>query len=458
LITRLRADATATPARDGRVVLEEGHIRMAIGPLGPGLAATLARLADGGATEAELAAATRGAEDEQAILKMHMLLRRLDASGWLERVAPDEDGRPMATLRAIGHQVPPPPRPPAPDAAVVLSRFATLHAVDDGLVASSPQAPLSVAVAPPLAALLSELARPALPSELEDRPGLSAATARAALALLAHAQVVVAADTPEPDALAHWNPADLLFHTRSRAGTNVGGYGGTYRLEGRVAPVPAIKPATGATTQLPVPDLDGLDMPLGRALESRRSIRRHDDDAPITGPALGEFLYRCARVRAVFDDGHQELSSRPYPGGGAVYELELYPLVRHAAGLAAGLYRYEPQGHQLELVAQPGPKLSLLLEYGQRTAAMESPPQVLILIAARFARAMWKYESMAYALVLKDVGVMYQTMYLVATALGLAPCSLGGGNSVAFADAAGLDPYAETSVGEFVLGSAARIE
>jgi SagB-type dehydrogenase family enzyme len=201
-----------------------------------------------------------------------------------------------------------------------------------------------------------------------------------------------------------------------------------------------------------------LDMPLGHALETRRSVRRHDDAAPITAATLGAFLYRCARVRDVFHDGHQELSSRPYPGGGAVYELELYPLVHRAADLAPGLYRYDPRGHALEHVAEPGPKLSLLLGYGQRTAAMDAPPQVLILLAARFARAMWKYESMAYALVLKDVGVMYQTMYLVATAMGLAPCSLGGGNSVAFADAAGLDPYAETSVGEFVLGTPARME
>jgi hypothetical protein len=44
-------------------------------------------------------------------------------------------------------------------------------------------------------------------------------------------------------------------------------------------------------------------------------------------------------------------------------------------------------------------------------------------------------------------------MYLVATALGLAPCALGGGNSDAFAAAAGTDYYAESTVGEFVLGS-----
>jgi SagB-type dehydrogenase family enzyme len=60
---------------------------------------------------------------------------------------------------------------------------------------------------------------------------------------------------------------------------------------------------------------------------------------------------------------------------------------------------------------------------------------------------------MAYAAVLKDVGVLYQTMYLVATAMGLAPCALGGGDSDLFAAAIGGDYYAEASVGEFLLGS-----
>jgi hypothetical protein len=37
--------------------------------------------------------------------------------------------------------------------------------------------------------------------------------------------------------------------------------------------------------------------------------------------------------------------------------------------------------------------------------------------------------------------------------MGLAPCALGGGHSDLFAEAAGLDYYAETSVGEFILGT-----
>jgi SagB-type dehydrogenase family enzyme len=60
---------------------------------------------------------------------------------------------------------------------------------------------------------------------------------------------------------------------------------------------------------------------------------------------------------------------------------------------------------------------------------------------------------MAYALILKHVGVLYQTMYLAATAMSLAPCGIGCGDSDLFARAAGTDYYAETSVGEFLLGS-----
>jgi SagB-type dehydrogenase family enzyme len=83
----------------------------------------------------------------------------------------------------------------------------------------------------------------------------------------------------------------------------------------------------------------------------------------------------------------------------------------------------------------------------------EDNVQVLLILAARFARVAWKYESIAYALTLKHVGVVYQTMYLAATAMGLAPCAIGGGDANLFARAAGTDYCAETSVGEFLLGS-----
>jgi len=43
-------------------------------------------------------------------------------------------------------------------------------------------------------------------------------------------------------------------------------------------------------------------------------------------------------------------------------------------------------------------------------------------------------------------------MYLVATAMDLAPCALGGGDSDLFTKVAGTDYLQESSVGEFMLG------
>ena len=78
-------------------------------------------------------------------------------------------------------------------------------------------------------------------------------------------------------------------------------------------------------------------------------------------------------------------------------------------------------------------------------------PDILITVAARIQRVAWKYQSLAYALILKNTGVLYQQMYLVATALDLAPCAIGCGDTQAFAQASGLDFTQETSVGEFAL-------
>jgi SagB-type dehydrogenase family enzyme len=78
---------------------------------------------------------------------------------------------------------------------------------------------------------------------------------------------------------------------------------------------------------------------------------------------------------------------------------------------------------------------------------------VVIGITARFQRVSWKYQGVAYALILKQVGVLYQTLYLVATAMGLGPCGVGGGPADLLARAIGADYQVESAVGEFMLGS-----
>jgi SagB-type dehydrogenase family enzyme len=452
----LRADAAAVVDPDGVTALVEGHVRGLLGKLGPALAGAVAALADG-AAEAELIALTTAAEGEAAIIKLQMLLRRLEQGGWLTRTV-SSGRRPLATWHPVGHVMPPQRRAADLGGPLVLSRFALLRAEGGVLRVESPEHAGYVELHDPaLAGLLGRLAQPAGADVLgESVPGVEPAALRALLRLLRDAAILVAAGTPETPGRAQWSFADLLFHARSRVGRNLGGFGGTYHREGEAEPLPAVKPPRPAAVVLPELDLAPLiaaDSPFGEVVERRRSIRVHNDDRPIAAAQLGELLYRAARVRGVMHDGHQELSSRPYPGGGACYELELYPLVNRCAGVAPGLYHYDPSGHALGLVAEPGPPTTLLSQYSRITAAMDTVPQVVLLITARFGRVMWKYESMAYALVLKQVGVLYQTLYLTATAMSLAPCGLGGGNSDAFCAAAGCDFYEETTVGEFIVGS-----
>jgi SagB-type dehydrogenase family enzyme len=95
----------------------------------------------------------------------------------------------------------------------------------------------------------------------------------------------------------------------------------------------------------------------------------------------------------------------------------------------------------------------LLTDAAYATGIPRDQLQILITLTARFQRYAWKYSGKAYAGMLKHVGVVLQTMYLCATAMGLSPCAVGVGDSDCFARAAGLDYYTETSVGEFLLGS-----
>src|SRR5204862_6953548 len=141
------------------------------------------------------------------------------------------------------------------------------------------------------------------------------------------------------------------------------------------------------------------------------------------------------------------------PSGGGLDALEFYPAVRLAAGLAPGLYRYGRFGHRLEHVCGLTRAVRRLIDAAQNATGGPAdvhmyPPQVVVLLAARFGRVGWSYETLAYSLILKQVGVTYQTMYCVATAMGLAPCALGAGDSAAFAEATGLDPLVEGTVGE----------
>src|SRR5262249_43538971 len=134
------------------------------------------------------------------------------------------------------------------------------------------------------------------------------------------------------------------------------------------------------------------------------------------------------------------------------YDLELYVTTRDCEGLLAGTYHYNPDSHSLDLVTADTAVRDRLLASAREATGGAGTPVVLISITSRFRRLSWKYRSIGYAVALKNVGALYQTMYLVATAMNLAPCALGSGNSLLVCAAAGLSDFAEVPIGEFILG------
>jgi SagB-type dehydrogenase family enzyme len=150
-----------------------------------------------------------------------------------------------------------------------------------------------------------------------------------------------------------------------------------------------------------------------------------------------------------------EYAIRPYPSAGAEYELELYLAVNRCDGLAKGFYHYDAGGHALASIEVKGDEVEALLAGAQFAMGASAPPQILITLAARFGRVSWKYSSIAYALILKDVGVMFQTFYLMATGMGLGGCAIGIANIDLFAKITGIELHVEGPVGQFAIGRGA---
>jgi SagB-type dehydrogenase family enzyme len=244
---------------------------------------------------------------------------------------------------------------------------------------------------------------------------------------------------------AHWEFHDLLFHTRSRRGRAPGKVGATWHWRGVVPQDPAIK-------EPPPPE---SDVPLTRVLEERRS---RYGGGRLELASLGEFLFRTFRVtdrRSAAIIG--EAVRKVYPSGGSLHSLEMYVVAWDCGGLERGVYHYRGDQHVLVPVAGASREVELLLEEARTGTGNQLPgyPPVLLVLTARFQRVMWKYQALSYRVIMAELGGLYQTMYLVATAMGLSPTAVGTGDSDRFARITGLDYYREASVGEFVLGGPA---
>ena len=202
--------------------------------------------------------------------------------------------------------------------------------------------------------------------------------------------------------------------------------------------------------------------PLAALLRRRHSTRSFDERGS-DHPGGSGVVSRRRRAHPVGgatadddddDDGGSatEIAARPYPSGGASYELELYLAVDTCEGLARGFYHYDAARHALIPIEVSERRLEAMLADAQRAMGAPAAPQILVTMAARFGRVSWKYSSFAYALILKHVGVLMQTFYLMATEMELGACAIGVEDIDLFAKMTGIEFHVEGSVGQIAIG------
>ena len=461
---RLNRHVTLEAQADGKIAACFGGGSVSMGIFSAGTAKRVQELRQG-LPLASLASGNRNSDKE-----IDLLVRRLARHGLLEYRLPgsqnDEDQ--VVIEPQLADYWPQAPQLGEAD-VIVLSRFAYMRRRGSELVLESPRASALFRICDPgIAAAIAILATPQSIKQLrrqKDFPGLEL------LALLVDCQIlfkIAAAGSaglrPEEgdDNLVLWDFHDLLFHTRSTEGRHANPLGGVYPYAGAIPPLPAVRPRwpgekidLGTFSAAPVPAMS----PIVKLLRDRHSTREFDDQRPITLAELARFLDSAARVLSTSSipadagDGPMvDYAMRPYPSAGAEYALELYLAVDKCEGLARGFYHYDAGEHALMLIGPSTQELDALLAGAEFAMGAAGPPQILITIAARFGRVSWKYSSLAYALILKDVGVLMQTFYLMATDMALGGCAIGISNIDLFAKMTGIEFHVEGPVGQFAIG------
>jgi putative peptide maturation dehydrogenase len=196
---------------------------------------------------------------------------------------------------------------------------------------------------------------------------------------------------------------------------------------------------------------------LSDVLRRRRTTRAFDADVTLGREQLGTILYEvfgCHGYTSVRPG--VDTVKRTSPSAGGLHPVEPYPLVRNVDGLAPGLYHYRSRDHALELVRQ----LDDLDEFAKRAVCGQTyfaDAHVLFLLTARFARSHWKYRyhQRVYATTLLDAGHLSQTLYLLATELGLGAFVTAAINDAYVDEVLGLDGCTEGTLAIAGCGPAA---
>jgi len=167
--------------------------------------------------------------------------------------------------------------------------------------------------------------------------------------------------------------------------------------------------------KLPNPNYKGNNS-LEEILVKRRSIRDYKK-LPLTISEVSQLLWACQGIT------ENIFKLRTSPSAGALYPLSVHLVVGEVEGLEKGVYKYNPNGHEIKLV-KSGDVREELHKFSLLQDSVKNAP-ISIVISADYNITTRKYGNRGIRYVHIEVGHVGENLYLQATALGLGTVAVG---------------------------------
>lgn len=161
-------------------------------------------------------------------------------------------------------------------------------------------------------------------------------------------------------------------------------------------------------------------------LTRQRRSRRDYNGTPISLSQLEALLHTACGVTGTLRWSDRELKLRAYPASGALYAVEIYPVVFDVDGLDAGVYHYLPAENEMEQLAKDFDRQRFIAAMLPVERQMVGAASAMICLVGEFPRHEAKYGQGGYRMMVAEAGHISQNLVLAATALGVAARPFGG--------------------------------
>ena len=192
-------------------------------------------------------------------------------------------------------------------------------------------------------------------------------------------------------------------------------------------------------------------MSLEEAIVRRRSSRCFSGKA-ISWKAFARMLVLSYGITGEMPYDTSDIQYlRASPSAGALYPLEIYPVVFHVEELEMGVYHYNVRDNALGLLKEGDFREELFALCTEQDMVRDAGG--VFLITAQPLRTMRKYRERGLRFIYLDAGHLAQNMYLLAVSSGCGACALGGLYDWEVEDFLGIDGFYETVIYAVVVGA-----